>query len=453
MSLPKHAKYKESRIPWLGAVPSHWEVTKIKTVIRRIDSGVSVNAIDMPADNGCIGVLKTSCVYDGTFRFNENKLVLEEELDRVACPVEKGTIIVSRMNTPALVGAAGLVEKSWPNLFLPDRLWQVHFKNCHPRFVHYWTLSHIYRTQVQNACSGTSSSMQNLGQDQFKSFWISLPNEGEQHAIANFLERETNKIDALIAEQEKLLTLLAEKRQATITHAVSRGLNPNVLTKDSGTSWLGNIPAHWDVRTISSISTKITNGYVGPTRDILVDEGVRYLQSLHIKENVIRFDTPYYVSTEWSKAHSKSILKAGDVLIVQTGDVGQTAVVTKEFEGCNCHALIIVAPKHDKIAGQWLSWVLNSDYGFHSLRSIQTGALHPHLNCGNVKNLLIPAPPMMEQLQIIKYVEEKLGTFEALSIEAKRVITLLKERRSALIAAAVTGKIDVRNAAPKASAA
>src|SRR5690606_1420000 len=110
--------------------------------------------------------------------------------------------------------------------------------------------------------------------------------------------------------------------------------------------------------------------------------------------------TPYYVSEEWSRSHSKSILYPGDVLIVQTGDIGQSAVVTEDFAGCNCHALIIVAPLRSSLEGAWLSWVLNSTFGVHSLLSIQTGALHPHLNCGNVKQLYVPLPPISEQREI-----------------------------------------------------
>jgi len=274
--------------------------------------------------------------------------------------------------------------------------------------------------------------------------WLARPPRDEQSAIAAFLDRETAKIDSLITEQGKLLRLLDEKRRATISHAVTSGLDPNSPLKDSGIPWLGLVPMHWGVRSISSLSTKITNGYVGPTRDILQNEGVRYLQSLHIKNNVIRFDSPYYVSQEWSDMHQKSILEKDDVLIVQTGDIGQSAVVSKEFAGCNCHALIIVSPIHHELDGRWLSWVLNSDYGVQSLLSIQTGALHPHLNCGNVKGLYVPLPPMYEQAQIIDYVESILARFDTLREEARQAIRLLNERRSALIAAAVTGKIDVR---------
>ncbi|MFO1206333.1 MAG: restriction endonuclease subunit S [Burkholderiales bacterium] len=194
------------------------------------------------------------------------------------------------------------------------------------------------------------------------------------------------------------------------------------------------------------MSTKITNGYVGPTRDILVDEGVKYLQSLHIKGNRIRFDEPYFVSKEWSESHRKSILEVGDVLIVQTGDIGQVASVPGEFAGCNCHALIIVSPRRSLILGEFLSLALNSDYGFQSLLAIQTGALHPHLNCGNVKDVFLPLPPLDEQARIVEHTSRATASIDEISDRARSSIELMRERRSALISAAVTGKIDVREA-------
>jgi len=298
---------------------------------------------------------------------------------------------------------------------------------------------------VQFDLIANPGAVPSLNEGQIGSYKLSQPPLGEQTAIATFLDRETGKIDALIAEQEKLITLLAEKRQATISHAVTRGLNPSAPMKDSGVAWLGEVPVHWEVKKISAISTKITNGYVGPTRDILVDSGVKYLQSLHIKNNNVVFETPYFVEEGWSLEHGKSILKFGDVLIVQTGDIGQVAVVPEEFVGSNCHALIIVSPVVELIHGAWLAQTLNSSYGFHSLLSIQTGALHPHLNCGNVKNLHVPVPDKEEQSKILDFLGKEIARLDLLKSEAERAIELFKERRSALIAAAVTGKIDVRN--------
>jgi type I restriction enzyme S subunit len=294
---------------------------------------------------------------------------------------------------------------------------------------------------------GKGTTFLELSSDELGGFKVPVPSLTEQTAIADFLDRETGKIDALVEEQRRLIELLKEKRQAVISHAVTKGLDPNAMLKPSGVEWLGDVPEHWEIRSISSISTKITNGYVGPTRDVLVDEGIRYLQSLHIKRNRISFDQPYFVTEDWSKAHSKSILEEGDVLIVQTGDIGQVAVVPSEFAGCNCHALIIVAPVREAIHGPWLSWVLNSTYGTQSLLSIQTGALHPHLNCGNVKTLLVPVPPIREQETIVAELEAQLAGLAKLAMNAELAVGLLQERRVALISAAVTGKIDVSVAA------
>jgi type I restriction enzyme S subunit len=207
--------------------------------------------------------------------------------------------------------------------------------------------------------------------------------------------------------------------------------------KDSGVEWLGKVPKYWGVANISKISNKITNGYVGPTRGLFQDGGIRYLQSLHIKQNKISFHTPYFVTKEWSDEKGKSILKEGDVLVVQTGDIGQVAAVTKDFEGCNCHALIIISTT-EKIDGFYLSWLLNSDYGFHRLKSIQTGALHPHLNCDTVKTVKTPIPQMIEQQKIANFLDHETAKIDTLIDKQQQLITLLKEKRQAVISHAVT---------------
>ena len=211
--------------------------------------------------------------------------------------------------------------------------------------------------------------------------------------------------------------------------------------KDSGVEWLGEVPNDWDILSIARVSNKITNGYVGATRDIFFDSGIRYLQSLHIKNNNINFHTPYYVSESWSNEKSKSILKEGDVLIVQTGDIGQVAAVTKEFEGCNCHALIIVSGT-EKISGFYLAWLLNSNYGRQTLKSIQTGALHPHLNCGAIKDIKIPLPDIDIQNKITSFLDHETTKIDHLIEKQQQLIELLKEKRQAVISHAVTKGLD-----------
>ena len=179
--------------------------------------------------------------------------------------------------------------------------------------------------------------------------------------------------------------------------------------KDSGIEWLGEIPADWEVCRIAMAVNKITNGFVGPTRNILVDDGVPYLQSLHIKNGRIDFDRKhYFVTGSWSEQHQKSILQEGDVLVVQTGDIGQNCVVPAAFEGANCHALIILRLKSDLGEGAFLSLLLQSTYGQNALKWSQTGALHPHLECGHVREIPIVLPPPEHQRLIIRVVKEQL---------------------------------------------
>lgn len=213
---------KDSGVEWLGEVPAHWEATTLKRAIASVQSGTSVNAADVPAAEGELGVLKTSCVYKGWFDWRENKTVNQEDLGRVSCPIREDALIVSRMNTPDLVGSAGLVVEAPVGVFLPDRLWQVSLQGeCIPKYFYYFTRSPAYRDQVKIACAGTSSSMQNLGQEEFGAIWYPGPPEQEQQAIAAFLDHETARIDALVDEGERGIKLLQERRSALISAAVT----------------------------------------------------------------------------------------------------------------------------------------------------------------------------------------------------------------------------------------
>jgi type I restriction enzyme, S subunit len=204
------------------------------------------------------------------------------------------------------------------------------------------------------------------------------------------------------------------------------------------------VTEHWDVIKLNSFSTKITNGYVASTRDILVEDGIPYAQATHIKGGKIIFDGAYFVTREWSETHAKSILGLG-ILIVQTGaGTGDISLVSQNEVGFNCHALIIVSVDNMVMYGEFLAALLQSTYGRETLSSIQTGAMHPHLNCGEVKFMTLPVPPIQEQAAKVRSISSSLNQYDSLTKEAIKAIDLLKERRTALISAAVTGKIDVR---------
>ncbi|MEQ7869862.1 restriction endonuclease subunit S [Chromohalobacter salexigens] len=442
MSFPKYPEYKDSGVEWLGEVPAHWQVKRMRFVatlnpskseVRHWPDTAEVSFIPMEAvgEDGSLDLTQTrplgevvggyTYLSEGDVTFakitpcfeNGKGAIMQGLCEGVGFGTTELTVV--RPDTSQVTGGyLYRVISSRPFRELGE--------------------SHMYGAGGQKR----------VPDDFLRNFELAWPPVPEQASIAAFLAHEIARIDALVAEQQRLIELLKEKRQAVISHAVTKGLDPDVPMKDSGVEWLGEVPEHWEVRKLSSITDKITNGYVGPTRGLFVDDGIPYLQSLHIKNNEIKFTPEYYVTKEWSDAHAKSILKPGDVLVVQTGDIGQVAVVPEGFPEANCHALIVVSAIKKMITGGWLAWVLDSDYGYNSLLSIKTGALHPHLNCGYVKDIYIPVPPLKEQAVIVKYVTEQQGIFLDLISEAESMIGYQKERRSVLISAAVTGKIDVR---------
>jgi len=441
MSLPRYPEYKDSGVAWLGEVPAHWDVSVLRRIIGSIESGVSVNATDTPAATGEFGVLKTSCVYRGEFDPDENKVVVPGEVERVACPVTVGALIVSRMNTPDLVGAAGLVRYRIDNLFLPDRLWQVHFKDANAAFIHYWTKGPSYRAQVQSACAGTSSSMQNLSQDEFRNFYLPIPPVAEQTAIATFLDRETAKIDALIAEQEKLLTLLAEKRQATISHAVTKGLNPDAPMKDSGVEWLEEVPAHWSVFRLGTLFKEVSepgNDEL-PVLSVSIHDGVsdKELDETDMDRKVTRSDD-----------RSKYKAVAPGDLTYNMMRAWQGGFGTVTVHGMVSPAYVVARPLREF----WTEIVeqqLRTPQAVAEMKRHSRGITDFRLRLywEEFKTISVALPPVTEQIAISAFVRDESARIDALATEATRTIDLLKERRIALISAAVTGKIDVREAA------
>lgn len=221
-SLDPNVEMKDSGVEWIGEIPNSWDILKLKYVIAFIESGVSVNASQSAAEEGKIGVLKTSSVSKYSFRPEENKEVNLDELGRVSCPVRENTIIVSRMNTPELVGACGYVEQDYPNLFLPDRLWQVHFLNSVVvKYIWYYLSSNYIRNYYSSLSSGTSSSMQNISKGQFENARLLLPPPEVQRNIVEFLDKKCATLDSLAAEKESLIADLEAYKKSLIFEVVT----------------------------------------------------------------------------------------------------------------------------------------------------------------------------------------------------------------------------------------
>lgn len=214
---------KDSGVEWIGEIPKYWNIGKLKYYWISVESGVSVNAADRPIDNPAqYGVLKTSSVSKFIFNPHEHKQVNNDEYSRVTCPVTADCIIVSRMNTPDLVGACGYVEKTYPNLFLPDRLWQISFKSdVSAKFIWYYLNNKMVRSYISSLSTGTSSTMQNISQGQFGNISVCLPDSNEQKEIADYLDAKCAEIDKLIAKKEQLVKELESYKKSLIYEVVT----------------------------------------------------------------------------------------------------------------------------------------------------------------------------------------------------------------------------------------
>ena len=440
MSFPEYPAYKDSGVEWLGSIPVSWAIGPLKreyqvTLGKMLQPESSSNADKL------MPYLRAANIQWNGVDISDIKQMWFSPRDMSQLALKDGDLMVSEGGD---VGRTCIWKGEISNCYFQNSVNRIRSKGmASTRFLYYWIQSIKEQGYIDVVCN--KSTIAHFTAEKVEVIPVPIPSPVEQTSIVSFLDHETTKIDALIHQQVALIELLREKRLAVISDAVVRGIDPSVTFRDSGVDWLGQVPAHWAVYPISKISTKITNGFVGPTRDILVDGGVPYIQATHIKDGIVRFGNEYFVREQWSKGHAKSILKEGDVLIVQTGaGTGDVGLVRETENGFNCHALIIVAPDKKMLHGQYLRDVLVSAYGRAKLSSIQTGAMHPHLNCGEVKFVMVPLPPVAEQIQISEFIQQVTDEFDLLCLHAKRAIETLIERRVALVSAAVTGKIDVR---------
>lgn len=289
----------------------------------------------------------------------------------------------------------------------------------------------------------TSTAKPSMTQSDYYNMPIPVPSREEQDLIVCFIDSKCSAIDEAIERHKKIIEKLEEYRNASITSAVTRSKTANHY-KPSKT-YAHEIPDYWEETNLGNLVYSMRNGYVGPTRDILVDEGVRYIQSLHVKNGKLFFENgPFYVTEMWGNVHPK--IKTGDLLIVQTGDIGQVAVVTEEYNGCNCHALIIARTRTDIILPEYLAYYCRSRVGLTELLLTATGATLPHLNSGAIKYSTVIIPPISEQKEIIDSLHEIEASIDKHIEVHESIIIKLEEYRKSIIYNAVTGKIDCREA-------
>lgn len=422
----RYDDYKDSGIDWIGEIPSGWELCRIKSLVSNIDEAIPDNPpITIP--------LERVMPWTGEIAINDSI----DDGDGCSKGFKGGDILFSKLRPYLAKAVLAPCDGACSGEMLVLRA-----DNIDRSYLHKIVLSPGFIDTINAMTYGTK--MPRASWDLFKDIVVPLPSRLEQEKIASWLNKTTGEISATVRNIEASICLLHEYRQSIITEAVTHGLKPNEPMKPSGVEWIELIPESWQVNSIRGVTSLITNGYVGPTRDLFHNSGVRYIQSLHIVDGKLNFDKhPYYVSEKWSESHARSVLKEGDVLVVQTGAIGNCAYVAKEYEGCNCHALIVLRPEVKEMTGKYLYYYLTGHVGREKMLITRTGTTHPHLNSTKVQFVQVLIPPICEQNEIVAYLDAKTAEIDALIASKERQVELLREYRKSIISEAVTGKFKV----------
>jgi len=441
MSFPRYPKYKPSGVEWIGDVPVGWEVVPFKHRCSRYALyGANMSSEEYVSDG--VRFLRTTDISENG-ELEPDGVYVSPEVAREYLLKDKD-ILISRSGTigRAFVFAADVHPEcayaGYLVRFVPT-------KQLNSRLFFYFTKSAAFSDWLQTQL--IFSTIGNVNGQKYAQCRLTLPPLAEQTAIAEFLDRETGKIDGLVAEQRRLMELLKEKRQAVISHAVTKGLNPHAPMKPSGIEWLGDVPAGWEVRKLGSCTTITRLAGAEYTSFWQVDKegAIIALRGQNIRENSLDIENCERISEELSQKLVRSKLFKGDVVYPCVGSIGNAALIEENDRFHINQNIAKITPHQDKVCPSFLVQFLNSKVALESALFLNTSDAQPSILVGNLRKVKMSLPPMDEQKEIADFLAERTCEFDTLTAEAQCAIDLLQERRTALISAAVTGQIDVRN--------
>ncbi|HEK0885733.1 TPA: hypothetical protein SMP94_006568, partial [Pseudomonas aeruginosa] len=393
-TFPKYPAYKDSGVEWLGEVPEGWILARGDAYLRSQAKVVSADYL------GGKEVFHYSI--PAVQATGDGQLEDGDEIDSSKLLVEQPQVLISKLNprknTVCLAGPREVVTVC-SGEFVPLQ------SDCMDlKWVYYLVSSENFKKRLESLVESATRSHQRVNPSDILKFRGAFPLLAEQTQIARFLDHETARIDALIEEQQRLIELLKEKRQAVISHAVTKGLDPKVPMKDSGVEWLGEVPAHWQVKRLKHLVPSITVGIVVEPSKYYVDDGVPALRSLNVKPGAVVTENLVYLSEESNELHAKSKIFEGDIVAVRSGQPGTAAIVPKEFNGANCIDLIVIR-KPLQGCSTFIFWYLNSDAALKQFSEGSSGAIQQHFNIAAASEMIFAWPPASEQLEINSHLD------------------------------------------------
>ncbi len=440
MSFPRYPKYKDSGVEWLGQVPEHWVVAALKRGFD-VSLGKMLQPESSGADDELLPYLRAANIqWDGVDTSDIKQMWISGR-DRAQLRLAGGDLLVSEGGD---VGRSCLWVNELEECYFQNSVNRVRAQRGNSnRYLYYWMSTIKDKGYIDVLCN--KSTIAHFTAEKVAAVPVTFPPSAEQARIAAFLDRETAKIDELVAEQERLMDLLKEKRQAVISHAVTKGLNPKAPLKPSGIEWLGDIPAHWDIGPLKRYWSVTDCKHV--TADFVEDgiplASIREVQSRWVVlENAKRTTEFFY--EQLIEGGRKPL--PGDLIFSRNATVGEVAQVSAGHPRFAMGQDVVLLRKIlPEFSSDYLQHVIRSPIIIQQLANMMIGSTFKRINVEEIRSFVVPASPPAEQTEIALFLERETESFDTLTAEAQRAIDLLQERRTALVSAAVTGQIDVRN--------
>jgi type I restriction enzyme S subunit len=443
-----YQKYKDSGVVWLGDIPEHWEVKRLKFICTKVQTGTTPPTTQGEYyTEGNLNWFAPSDFKDGQILLKESikKLNIQALEDRIVKHIPKGSVLI--VGIGATLGKVGLLEIDAASNQQINAIFLN--KNNNSKFIAY----HLFISQEIMKVISNSTTLGILNQEKTKLIPLTFPPLNEQEKIAQFLDYKTKQIDELIKKKETLIEKLDEKRTAIISHAVTKGLDSSVPMKDSGIEWLGDIPKHWKrgVKLLQLAEEKQHSFVNGPFgSDLLTselkDEGIPVIYSGDVKPHKFFRKSDKYVTEEKASQLNFCRVDSGDLLLAKVGDPpGDAAIYPYSIEsGIVTQDVVRIKIDRRKAIPEYISLLINSQAGRFIIKLISVEATRSRFSLGDFKGIRFFIAPLQEQAEISQYGEKILLEIGKQQETISKAIELLKEYRTSLITNAVTGKIDVR---------
>lgn len=440
----QYEEYKESGVEWLGFIPKDWNIARVKNQFDVFNGSTPKSGEAEYWEGNIVWVTPSDLSQLEGYKISESsRNITTKGLHSCGTSlVPKGSMILSCRAPIGSLAVAGteLCTNQGCKTLVPTSGIPVEY--------YYYYFSTV--TNVLNNL-GRGSTFLELSTEDLTNLAMPLPSISESYSIVEFLDFETAQIDTLIEKQQTLIQLLKEKRQAVISHAVTKGLNPDAPMKDSGVEWLGEVPEHWTVSFVKYIvlgeKDSMVDGPFGSsvnTSEDYVDDGIPVIRTVNITNNGFSSDNLKFMRQQKFDQLKRHSVKPGDVLFSKVGTIGNACLLPSDIPEAilSTTGSCKISVDQNKIEGEYL--VLMFHLMNQTLMEMANSNVQPFLNMSNIKNLKISLPSIEEQKNILTYLEEKLEGIDDLIAKSLSFDKLIRERRTALISAAVTGKIDVR---------